>query len=79
MNALELRGLEKSFGGFVRSYPFGGDDVLAVASTGCVWDGVLLAGKSFRNYGEMANTKITTPNHVDTRNPAAIATPSKKV
>jgi YVTN family beta-propeller protein len=46
--------LEKSFGGFVRSYPFGGDDPLAFASSGFIWDNVLLHGRSFRNYGEMA-------------------------
>jgi DNA-binding beta-propeller fold protein YncE len=44
--------LEKSFGGFTRSYTFG-DDPLTFSSTGFVWDGVLLAGLSFRNYGEM--------------------------
>ena len=50
--------LEKSFGGFVRSYPFGGDDPLSVASTGFIWDNVLLHGRSFRNYGEMALTSV---------------------
>ncbi|MBK8979144.1 MAG: phosphoesterase [Planctomycetes bacterium] len=44
--------LEKSFGGFTRSYTFG-DDPLTYSSTGFVWDNVLLAGLSFRNYGEM--------------------------
>jgi hypothetical protein len=52
--------LEKSFGGFVRSYPFSGDDPLAMASTGFIWDNVLLHGRSFRNYGEMAKTDIVT-------------------
>lgn len=42
---------ERTFGGWTRSYPFG-DDPLAVASTGFLWDHVLAAGKSFRNYGE---------------------------
>jgi YVTN family beta-propeller protein len=51
--------LEKSFGGFVRSYPFGGDDALAFASSGFIWDNVLLHGKSFRNYGEMTLTSLT--------------------
>jgi DNA-binding beta-propeller fold protein YncE len=44
--------LERSFGGFTRSYPFGGDDALATASSGFIWDSVLAGGRSFRNYGE---------------------------
>lgn len=43
--------LEKSFGGFVRSYTFG-DDALTYSSSGFIWDNVLLHGLSFRNYGE---------------------------
>ncbi len=43
--------LEKAFGGFTRSYTFG-DDPLTYSSTGFIWDNVLLAGRSFRNYGE---------------------------
>ncbi len=48
--------LEKSFGGWARSYPFSGDDPLSFAPTGFIWDHVLLQGLSFRNYGEMAKT-----------------------
>ena len=44
--------LEKSFGGFVRSYTFG-DDPLTYSSSGFLWDRVISAGLSFRNYGEM--------------------------
>ena len=44
--------LEKSFGGFTRSYTFG-DDPLSYSSTGFLWDNVLSHGLSFRNYGEM--------------------------
>ncbi len=44
--------LERSFGGWTRSYPFG-DDPLSYSSTGFIWDHVLMAGLSFRNYGEM--------------------------
>ena len=36
--------LEKSFGGFVRSYPYRGDDPLAFASSGFIWDQVLKKG-----------------------------------
>jgi hypothetical protein len=50
--------LEKSFGGFVRSYPFSGDDPLAFASSGFIWDNVLLHGRSFRNYGEFALSSL---------------------
>ena len=42
---------ERAFGGWTRSYPFG-DDPLAISSTGHIWDNVLDAGKTFRNYGE---------------------------
>jgi YVTN family beta-propeller protein len=53
--------LEKSFGGFARSYPFSGDDPISYAATGFIWDHVLLNGLSFRNYGEMAKTKLDPP------------------
>lgn len=43
--------LERSFGGFKRSYTFG-DDPLTYSSTGFLWDAVLDKGLSFRNYGE---------------------------
>ncbi|MFQ5805872.1 MAG: alkaline phosphatase family protein [Phycisphaerae bacterium] len=43
--------LERSFGGFSRSYTFG-DDPLTYSSSGFVWDHVLAHGLSFRNYGE---------------------------
>jgi hypothetical protein len=46
--------LEKSFGGFTRSYPFAGDDPISYAASGFIWDHVLLQGLSFRNYGEMS-------------------------
>lgn len=45
--------IEKQFGGWGRSYPYEGDDSLAFASSGFIWDDVLLHGLSFRNYGEM--------------------------
>ena len=43
--------LERSFGGFSRSYTFG-DDPLTYSSSGFIWDHVLAHGLSFRNYGE---------------------------
>ncbi|MEO6035730.1 MAG: bifunctional YncE family protein/alkaline phosphatase family protein, partial [Verrucomicrobiota bacterium] len=50
--------LEKSFGGFTRSYPYAGDDPISYAATGFIWDNVLLHGLSFRNYGEMNSTGV---------------------
>ncbi len=50
--------LEKSFGGFTRSYPYDGDDALAYASSGFIWDNVLKNGLTFRNYGEFVNAEI---------------------
>ncbi|MFT7035579.1 MAG: YVTN family beta-propeller protein [Cyclobacteriaceae bacterium] len=50
--------LEKSFGGFVRSYPYDGDDALAYAKSGFIWDKVLDAGLSFRDYGEFVQAEI---------------------
>ncbi|HSI72588.1 MAG TPA: bifunctional YncE family protein/alkaline phosphatase family protein, partial [Fimbriimonas sp.] len=44
--------LERAFGGFNRSYTFG-DDPITYSSSGFIWDHILAAGLSFRNYGEM--------------------------
>ncbi|MCL5269234.1 MAG: bifunctional YncE family protein/alkaline phosphatase family protein [bacterium] len=51
--------LEKSFGGFTRSYPYWGDDAMAFPASGFIWDHVLRAGLTFRDYGEMVEAKIT--------------------
>jgi YVTN family beta-propeller protein len=53
--------IEKMFGDFVRSYPFDGDDPLAYASSGFLWDNALRHNKTFRCYGEMVQATIT-PN-----------------
>ena len=50
--------LEKSFGGFTRSYPYDGDDALAYSATGFIWDNVLRHGLTFRDYGEFVNAII---------------------
>lgn len=52
--------LERAFGGFNRSYTFG-DDPLTYSSSGFVWDHVLAAGRSFRNYGEFNYAEFTVP------------------
>lgn len=51
--------LEKSFGNFTRSYPYDGDDALAYASSGFIWDNVLKNKLTFRNYGEFVKAEIT--------------------
>jgi YVTN family beta-propeller protein len=48
--------LERAFGGFTRSYPVDGDDALAFASSGFLWDNALAHKKTFRNYGEFTRT-----------------------
>ena len=50
--------LEKSFGGFPRSYPYEGEDAVAFASSGFIWDEVLRKGLTFRDYGEFVVAKI---------------------
>ena len=49
--------LERAFGGFARSYTFG-DDPITYSSSGFLWDHILAAGLSFRNYGEMDYASI---------------------
>ncbi|UCH35555.1 MAG: beta-propeller fold lactonase family protein [Armatimonadota bacterium] len=50
--------LEKSFGGFERSYPYWGGDPLAYASSGFLWDNALRHGKTLRDYGEFVRAEI---------------------
>ncbi len=52
--------LEKSFGGFTRSYPYGGDDPINASMNGFLWDHVLAAGLTFQNFGEF-DTATTKP------------------
>jgi YVTN family beta-propeller protein len=52
--------LEKSFGGFTRSYTWG-DDPLSYSSSGFIWDNVLDHGRTFRNYGEMDYAEPVPP------------------
>lgn len=55
--------LKKGFGGFVRSYPCcAGEDPLAYASSGFIWDKVLEKKLSFRDYGEFVTAQITPEN-----------------
>ena len=54
--------MEKSFAGFPRSYPDGMDDddadALAYSPAGFIWDNALAHGKSFRDYGEFAISRV---------------------
>lgn len=50
--------IEKFFGDFSRSYPYDGDDALAYASSGFIWDNVLRNGLTFRDYGEFVEAII---------------------
>jgi YVTN family beta-propeller protein len=51
--------LTKTFGGFVRSYPCDGDDPLAFASSGFLWDNALSHRRTFRNFGEFTKSTYT--------------------
>jgi YVTN family beta-propeller protein len=48
--------LEKAFGGFTRSYPYEGDDPLAFAPSGFLWDNALGRKRTLRNFGEFTKT-----------------------
>jgi DNA-binding beta-propeller fold protein YncE len=50
--------IEKSFGEFLRSYPYDGADALAYAGSGFLWDNALDHGKTLRVYGEFVNAAI---------------------
>jgi YVTN family beta-propeller protein len=54
--------LEKTFGAFVRSYPAEGDDPLAFAASGFLWDNALRHGRTFYDFGEFTRTSYT-PAH----------------
>jgi YVTN family beta-propeller protein len=54
--------LTKTFGGFVRSYPCDGDDPLAFASSGFLWDNALAHKKTFHNFGEFTKSTYTPKN-----------------
>jgi YVTN family beta-propeller protein len=50
--------IEKSFGGWPRSYPYWGGDAMAYASSGFIWDSALAHKKSLRVYGEFTKGTI---------------------
>ena len=59
-SALATDYIEKSYAGFPRSYPFGGEesgeDAMAYSPAGFIWDDALLHGKTLRDYGEFTFT-----------------------
>jgi YVTN family beta-propeller protein len=65
--------MEKSFAGFPRSYPAGGQtneiDALAYSPAGFIWDNAIAHGKSLRVYGEFTFSKWrwTTPHRHEPR------------
>ena len=50
--------VEKAFGGWPRSYPHEGNDALAYAGSGFLWDNALARGRSLRVYGEFVSGKV---------------------
>jgi len=51
--------IERSFPAWARSYPKSGDDPIAYAASGFVWDDALRHGLTVRDYGEFALNKIS--------------------
>ncbi|HJP82099.1 MAG TPA: bifunctional YncE family protein/alkaline phosphatase family protein [Fimbriimonadaceae bacterium] len=49
--------IERFYGGYSRSYPYEGSDPMAYSKGGFIWDSVLDAGKTVRNYGEFCNNR----------------------
>jgi hypothetical protein len=50
--------LEKAFGGWPRSYPHDGNDALAYAGSGFLWDNALARGRTLRVYGEFVSGRV---------------------
>ena len=50
--------IEKSFGGWPRSYPHDGKRCLAYAGSGFLWDNALAHGKTLRVYGEFVKAQV---------------------
>ncbi len=63
-SALATDYIEREFSGWPRSYPFEGEDALALSPAGCIWDDALAHGKTVRDYGEFTGT------HKAWKNPA---------
>jgi DNA-binding beta-propeller fold protein YncE len=62
--------IEKSFGGWPRSYPYDGNDAMAYARSGFLWDNVLAHGRTLRVYGEFVKPTIRWRDTARTPGPA---------
>ncbi len=68
-SALATDYIEKSYVGFPRSYPFGGEasgaDAMAYSPAGFIWDDALAHSKTLRDYGEFttADKRWLDPSH----------------
>ena len=51
-----------SSSGWPRSYPFAGEDALALSPAGCIWDDAQANGKTVRDYGEFTSTRKAWKN-----------------
>ena len=58
MRAMMSLRIEKSFGGWPRSYPYWGGDAMAYAGSGFIWDNALAQGKTLRVYGEFVKATV---------------------
>ncbi len=43
-----------------RTYAFGGDCAMSIASSGCLWDSALKKGRTIRNYGEFCDARLSS-------------------
>jgi DNA-binding beta-propeller fold protein YncE len=50
--------LEKFYSGYVRSYPYDGDDPMAYSPAGFLWDNALDHGKTVKVYGEFCTGRV---------------------
>jgi DNA-binding beta-propeller fold protein YncE len=62
--------VEKSFGGWPRSYPYDGNDALAYARSGFLWDNVLAHGETLRVYGEFVKSTVRWRDAARTARPS---------
>jgi YVTN family beta-propeller protein len=60
MQGIVVDYIEKQFGGWTRSYDLG-TDALTYAASDFLWDEALLAGLSFRDYGELEFPQLSAP------------------
>jgi DNA-binding beta-propeller fold protein YncE len=61
--------VEKSFGGWPRSYPYDGNDAMAYARSGFLWDNLLAHGGTLRVYGEFVKPTVRWRDKARTARP----------